>query len=427
MRTLGFTANAELTNFQGPISPRFRGEHALRRYPSGEERCIACKLCEAVCPAQAITIEAEERADGSRRTTRYDIDMTKCIYCGFCQESCPVDAIVESPNAEYATETREELLYNKGTAPYQCVHPLSHTELTRPQRSFFPTETSGSRSWPPPSVPMLLTDKDGGWCLWQFELGLVSRKFVDRAVHTTPCELKRNHLLCRPLNPSSVPADPGHRAETRVIVEDHVISTDHFALKLGACSELPVHPASRREIYRHLAASCNRQQPPSLRLHPRENVEPAQLRSPRRPSPASTRKSQPTCSAPPFSGPPLLRRGRPCAPSPRPPPGESPSPPPRGSAPSCPRPSPGKRCGATPRGAPSTRPRSTSGSSSCCPASTRWVWGFFSIRWQGRNLGWFGLCSVSFPEQRLDHDSFFGGGGLSYCAIVFAWEDDESG
>jgi len=99
---------------KGPISPRFRGEHALRRYPSGEERCIACKLCEAVCPAQAITIEAEERADGSRRTTRYDIDMTKCIYCGYCQESCPVDAIVESPNAEYATETREELLYNKG-------------------------------------------------------------------------------------------------------------------------------------------------------------------------------------------------------------------------------------------------------------------------------------------------------------------------
>jgi NADH dehydrogenase (ubiquinone) Fe-S protein 8 len=81
---------------KGPISPRFRGEHALRRYPSGEERCIACKLCEAICPAQAITIEAEERADGSRRTSRYDIDMTKCIYCGMCQESCPVDAIVES-------------------------------------------------------------------------------------------------------------------------------------------------------------------------------------------------------------------------------------------------------------------------------------------------------------------------------------------
>lgn len=80
---------------KGPISPRFRGEHALRRYPTGEERCIACKLCEAICPASAITIEAEEREDGSRRTTRYDIDMTKCIYCGFCQESCPVDAIVE--------------------------------------------------------------------------------------------------------------------------------------------------------------------------------------------------------------------------------------------------------------------------------------------------------------------------------------------
>lgn len=80
---------------KGPVSPRFRGEHALRRYPTGEERCIACKLCEAVCPASAITIEAEEREDGSRRTTRYDLDMTKCIYCGYCQESCPVDAIVE--------------------------------------------------------------------------------------------------------------------------------------------------------------------------------------------------------------------------------------------------------------------------------------------------------------------------------------------
>jgi NADH dehydrogenase (ubiquinone) Fe-S protein 8 len=98
---------------KGNLSPKFRGEHALRRYVSGEERCIACKLCEAVCPAQAITIESDTRFDGSRKTTKYDIDMTKCIFCGFCQEACPVDAIVETSNFEYAAENKEELLYNK--------------------------------------------------------------------------------------------------------------------------------------------------------------------------------------------------------------------------------------------------------------------------------------------------------------------------
>ena len=98
---------------KGPLSPRFRGEHALRRYPNGEERCIACKLCEADLPGAGDHDRERARADGSRRTTRYDIDMTKCIYCGFCEEACPVDAIVEGPNYEFAAETREELFYNK--------------------------------------------------------------------------------------------------------------------------------------------------------------------------------------------------------------------------------------------------------------------------------------------------------------------------
>jgi NADH-quinone oxidoreductase subunit I len=98
---------------RAPISPRFRGLHALRRYANGEERCIACKLCEAVCPALAITIESEERADGTRRTTRYDIDLTKCIFCGFCEEACPVDSIVESPLADYHGEQRGDLYYSK--------------------------------------------------------------------------------------------------------------------------------------------------------------------------------------------------------------------------------------------------------------------------------------------------------------------------
>ena len=96
-----------------PLSPRFRGLHALRRYPDGEERCIACKLCEAVCPAMAITIEMGEREDGSRRTTRYDMDFSKCIFCGFCEEACPVDAIVETQIFDYHGEKRSDLYYTK--------------------------------------------------------------------------------------------------------------------------------------------------------------------------------------------------------------------------------------------------------------------------------------------------------------------------
>jgi NADH-quinone oxidoreductase subunit I len=115
--TLGYMFKPKYTlNYpfeKTPQSPRFRGLHALRRYPNGEERCIACKLCEAVCPALAITIDSEPRADGSRRTTRYDIDLFKCIYCGFCEESCPVDSIVETHIHEYHFEKRGENIVNK--------------------------------------------------------------------------------------------------------------------------------------------------------------------------------------------------------------------------------------------------------------------------------------------------------------------------
>ena len=98
---------------RAPLSPRFRGLHALRRYPNGEERCIACKLCEVICPALAITIESAQRDDGTRRTTRYEIDLTKCIFCGFCEESCPVDSIVETNIYEYHGEKRGDLLMTK--------------------------------------------------------------------------------------------------------------------------------------------------------------------------------------------------------------------------------------------------------------------------------------------------------------------------
>lgn len=98
---------------RAPMSPRFRGQHAQRRYPDGEERCIACKLCEVICPAMAITIESAERDDGTRRTTRYDIDLNKCIFCGFCEEACPVDAIVETRIYEYCGDNRHDLLMTK--------------------------------------------------------------------------------------------------------------------------------------------------------------------------------------------------------------------------------------------------------------------------------------------------------------------------
>ena len=107
------TVTVQFPEEKTPLSPRFRGLHALRRYENGEERCIACKLCEAVCPAMAITIEAGEREDGTRRTTRYDIDLTKCIFCGFCEEACPVDAIVETQILEYHGEKRGDLYFTK--------------------------------------------------------------------------------------------------------------------------------------------------------------------------------------------------------------------------------------------------------------------------------------------------------------------------
>ena len=159
---------------KGPISPRFRGEHALRRYPNGEERCIACKLCEAICPAQAITIEAgPRRNDGTRRTTRYDIDMVKCIYCGLCQEACPVDAIVEGPNFEFATETREELYYDKerllanGDRWEREIAQAHRARRAVPVMMMIATHTTSSASWPglsrrsaSPVIPLGRGDED---------------------------------------------------------------------------------------------------------------------------------------------------------------------------------------------------------------------------------------------------------------------------
>ncbi len=140
---------------KNPLSPRFRGEHALRRYPNGEERCIACKLCEAICPAQAITIEAEPRDDGSRRTTRYDIDMTKCIFCGFCQEACPVDAIVEG-----ARKPARSMPSSKGRTSNTRPKRVPNCSMTRP--NCWRTVTSGSGRLPRTLKPMRPTVKARG-------------------------------------------------------------------------------------------------------------------------------------------------------------------------------------------------------------------------------------------------------------------------
>lgn len=179
---------------KGPVSPRFRGEHALRRYPTGEERCIACKLCEAICPAQAITIEAEERADGSRRTTRYDIDMTKCIYCGYCQESCPVDAIVES-TFQHRLQVLELLLTFLQLRTQNTLPRLAKSCYTT-RKSSSPTVTSGSPRSPPLPEPMLPTDKPIHACLIEIHQK-ASNDYQDPSLH--PKIFFDSHLYINPL------------------------------------------------------------------------------------------------------------------------------------------------------------------------------------------------------------------------------------